>query len=205
MPRCKILVHRINRRWYHHSVQLSTGLDKKEGDSLSDECLCPFLRAEPSGDLDCSALEGWLLTNSMKPTIRTKGALYDVAQVYTEQPLTFDDYTYITEDAKATLALPIWHSKKFLQSHTLHFAAPKILQLLVGCIRSLLSCYSFRQYQRTSRQMEMKQLVSWHHCKIHTFVRRNCGESAGASAPNFHQLASPNFSSDSWVQYSPCW
>lgn len=134
-------------------------------------------------------LEGWLLINSMKPTIRTKDALYDVAQVHTEQPLRLDDYTYITGGAKATLALPIWHSKKFLQSHTLRFAAPKILQLLVGCIRSLLSCYSFRQYPRTSRQTEMKQLVSWHDCKIHTSVRRSCGESAGASAPNFHQLA----------------
>lgn len=189
MPRCKILLHRTYRRWYYHSVQLSTGLGKKEGDSLSDECLCRFLRVEPSEDLDCSALEGWLLTNRMKPTIRTKDALYDVAQVHTEQPSRLDDYTYITERAKATLALPIWHSKKFLQSPTLRFAAPKILQLLVGCIRPLLSCYSFRQYPRTSRQTEMKQLVSWHDCKIHTSVRKSCGESAGASAPNFPQLA----------------
>lgn len=147
MPRCKLLLHRTNR-WYHNSVWLSTGLGKKEGDSLSDLCLCPFLQAQPSEDLDCSTLEGWLLTNSMKPTIRTKEALDDAAQLHTEQPLKFDDYTYITEEAKATLALPVWYSKKFLQSHTLYSAAPKTFQVLVGCVKSLLSCYLFRQKGR---------------------------------------------------------
>lgn len=76
--------------------------------------------------------------------------------------MKFDDYTYITEEAKA---LPVWHSKKILQSQTLYFAGPKIFQV-VGCVKSLVSCYSFRQYPRSGRQMEMKQLVSWQIAKF---------------------------------------
>lgn len=107
------------------------------------------------------------------PTITTKDALLDVAQVPTEhkkQLLRSEDYTGITEKAKAILALPTWHSRKILQSDTLYFAAPKIPQL--GCVRSLVNCYSFKQKPRTTRQVEIKQLVSsismLHNCKIHT-------------------------------------
>lgn len=139
------------------AVPDSTGLGKREIHLL--------VNSLPSAQSSaCSTLEGWLLPASTKPTISTEGAAWDAAQVHTGQPLKSDGYTHITGESRAALALPTWHSKKCLQSHTLCFSAPRTLQVLVGCVRSLLSCNSFRQYPRTGR--EMKEFVSWNDCKI---------------------------------------
>lgn len=129
---------------------------------------------------------------TIKPTIiSTRAASCDAAP---GQPL--DGYTQITGETRAALALPTWHPTKCLQSHPPYFSAPRTLQVLVGCVRSLLSCNSFRQYPKTGREMEREGFASWHNCKISISAGRRGAVGSQQQHQPFTSISWPNQTSD---------